>query len=443
MFRTFVVLFCLSIIGGTAAMAEKIFPYPSRTEVLPNGLTVILVPMASPGLVSYYSVVRTGSRDEVEPGKSGFAHFFEHMMFRGTKKYPGSVYDHLITGMGASANASTSDDQTVYHLSIAKEDLERVMELESDRFQNLSYEEREFKTEAGAIYGEYRKSVTSPFALLSEKMQDLAFTTHTYKHTTIGFEADIKAMPEAYAYSSSFFKRFYRPENVVVLVTGDIDPDAVLGLIRKYYGDWQRGYVAPQITPEPPQTAERTAEITFPGKTLPILNIGYKGTAFDPNDRMFAAAVLLGDLAFGETSDLYKKLYIREQRVQMLGAGIPMNRDMPLFEVTAMVKKDADISAVRDEIYATIAAFQSGPADAKRLEGLKNRRRYAFLMGLDSPEAVAGRLSMFVSLTGTIASVDVYYAQLAAVTPADIQRAAQLFFTPERRTAIVLKGGRS
>src|SRR3990167_7492834 len=122
--------------------------------------------MPSDGLVAYWSIVRTGSRDEYEPGRSGFAHFFEHMMFRGTERYPGDVYNRIITTIGASANAYTTDDHTAYHLSMAAEDLEQVMALESDRFQNLSYPESEFQTEAGAVYGEYRKARTDPeFAL--------------------------------------------------------------------------------------------------------------------------------------------------------------------------------------------------------------------------------------------------------------------------------------
>ena len=121
-------------LGGMPAMAATIFPYPVHREVLPNGLTVIMIPMESGGLVSYYSVVRTGSRDEVEPGKSGFAHFFEHMMFRGTKNFPGPVYDSLMTSIGADANAYTTDDLTAYHLNFAGEDLELVIKLEADRF---------------------------------------------------------------------------------------------------------------------------------------------------------------------------------------------------------------------------------------------------------------------------------------------------------------------
>ena len=119
------------MVPGCSPMKPTIFPYETRTEVLANGLTVLLIPMESPGLVAYYSVVRTGSRDEAEPGKSGFAHFFEHMMFRGTKTYPSAVYDSLITTIGASTNAYTTDDYTAYHLNFAREDLELVIRLEA------------------------------------------------------------------------------------------------------------------------------------------------------------------------------------------------------------------------------------------------------------------------------------------------------------------------
>ncbi|MCR4416040.1 MAG: insulinase family protein, partial [Thermoguttaceae bacterium] len=238
---------CIAAASAAASAADGVFPYRHFTERLPNGLTAIVIPMESPGLVSYYSIVRTGSRDEVEPGRSGFAHFFEHMMFRGTKRFPGPVYDRIVTGIGADANAYTTDDYTAYHLTFAKEDLETVVDIESDRFQNLHYEQPAFQTEAGAVYGEYRKSVTQPFFLLEERLKDLAYDVHTYKHTTMGFEADVKAMPGAYEYSLAFFDRFYRPENVVLLIVGDVEPQPVLELVRKYYGPWKRGYQAPKI----------------------------------------------------------------------------------------------------------------------------------------------------------------------------------------------------
>ncbi len=430
------------VVTGTRTMSESIFPYAAHTDKLANGLTVIIIPMESPGLVAYYSVVRTGSRDEVEAGKSGFAHFFEHMMFRGTKKYPASVYDSVITSIGADANAYTTDDYTAYHLNFAKEDLEKVIEMESDRFQNLSYERPAFQTEAGAVYGEYRKSITQPFAVLNEKMQDIAYDVHTYKHTTIGFEADIKAMPEGYEYSKSFFHRFYRPDNVVLLIAGDIDPTTTLDLVKRYYGPWEKGYVSPAIVPEPPQKGERSAEVTYPGKTLPIIDIGYKGDGFDPSNKDYVAALLIDDLAFGKNSDLYKRLVIKEQKVQTLGCSIPMNRDVPLFEIYSMVKKENDIPYVRDLIYKTLDEFKSTPVDDKKLNELKRRNKYSFLMGLDTPDRVAGGLARFVALTGGIAVVDQLFTSLEQVTAADVEHAARMYFAPERRSVVVLKGGR-
>jgi len=440
MLRIVAGIMLFGLLTGPAAMAQTIFPYQYTREVLPNGLTVYLIPMDSLGLVAYYSIVRTGSRDEVERGKSGFAHFFEHMMFRGTKKYPGSVYDSLLTSIGASRNAYTTDDYTTYHLNFAAEDLRLVMELESDRFQHLAYGKEAFQTEAGAVYGEYRKAVTNPWLVLAEKTQSLAYDVHTYKHTTIGFEADIKAMPEQYEYSLSFFKRFYRPDNTVILIAGDIDTRKTMEMIAGFYGAWEKGYAAPAIVPEPPQKKERTGAVRYPGKTLPVLNIAYKGEQFDPASTRFVAALLLGELAFGETSELYKKLYIKEQRVQMFGASIPLNRDLPLFEITAMVKKVEDIEPIRDEIYATLSAFQSTPVSVQRLADLKKRQKYAFLTGLDTPDRVAGGLARFVALSGGIEVIEELYKAYERVTPKDVMDAAAAYFIPEQRTVVVLKG---
>ncbi|MDD5062938.1 MAG: insulinase family protein, partial [Candidatus Marinimicrobia bacterium] len=142
---------------------EPIFPYKYNIEVLPNGLKVITIPMESNGIVAYYSITRTGSRDEWEPGHSGFAHLFEHMMFRGTEKYPGPLYDKIMTELGADANAYTTDDYTCYHLNFAATDLEKIIEMESDRFIDLKYNEQDFKTETGAVYGEYLKGKISPW----------------------------------------------------------------------------------------------------------------------------------------------------------------------------------------------------------------------------------------------------------------------------------------
>jgi zinc protease len=436
----FTFFFVLSAALGQVAGAGTFFPYPYQQETLPNGLKAIVIPMSSPGLVAYFTVVRTGSRDEVEPGKSGFAHFFEHMMFRGTKKYPGPVYDSLVTSMGANSNASTTDDFTMFFMTVAKENLEKAIELESDRFQNLSYAKPAFQTEAGAVYGEYRKDITNPFMLLEEKLADRAYDVHTYKHTTMGFEADIKAMPEDYDYSLSFFQRFYRPENVVILVVGDADAKTTFALIRKYYGGWKKGYAPAKITPEPPQTAERGVDVSYPGKTLPILCMAYKGAAFDAGNRDFAAARLLGSLAFGETSELYKKLVIRQQKVQFLAADVAMNRDVPLWTIFAMVKNPDDIDSVQKDIEETIKEFQTTPVSEQKLADVKRHDKYEFLDSLDSPDRVAEALVRYIALTGGIEPLDQLYATYESVTPEDILRAAKEYYRPERRTIAVLKG---
>src|SRR5688572_21603276 len=238
-------LLCVATSGLFAATPARVFPYAYTKHTLPNGLTAIVIPMESPGLVAYYSVVRTGSRDEVEAGKSGFAHFFEHMMFRGTEKYP--LYDEETTKMGAFRNASTWADQTAYYIVANTEYLEKIIDIESDRFQNLKYAEPDFRTEAGAILGEYQNGAREPSRWLNEKVREAAFKKHTYAHTVIGYEADVRAMPGAYEYSKSFYQRFYRPENVVLVIAGDFDAEKAKTLIRKYYGGWKPGYKAPAI----------------------------------------------------------------------------------------------------------------------------------------------------------------------------------------------------
>ncbi|MFP4528605.1 MAG: M16 family metallopeptidase [Candidatus Kapaibacterium sp.] len=428
------------------AFAQKddggIFPYDYTTETLDNGLKVILIPMPGNGIVSYYSIVRTGSRDEYEPGYSGFAHFFEHMMFRGTKKYPGRVYDSIMISLGSNANAYTTDDYTCYHCNLIADDVERIMEIESDRFQNLFYDEQSFQTEAGAVYGEYLKTKTSPWFLVFEKISEVAFDKHTYKHTTMGFETDIIAMPGMYEYSKKFFKRYYRPENIVLMVVGDFNPEDISNKIHKYYGDWNTGYVGPKVEPEPEQTAERTAEIKYPGKTLPIVAIGYKGDAFDPADKSVAAAILLGNLAFGSNSELFKKLYIQEQKVQVFMPEFEYNRDPFLWFVFAQIKDKKDIGYVKEQIFSTIEHYRNNPPDAKKLEALKSHLKYDFLMNLDSPGNVAGSLARMVALTGGIDAVDTYFKTLGQVTPEDIQAAAKKYFVPEKRTVVTLQGGK-
>jgi zinc protease len=416
-----------------------IIPYAYEVATLDNGLKVIAMPTPSDGLVAYWSIVRTGSRDEYEPSRTGFAHFFEHMMFRGTERYPADRYQRIMTEIGADANAFTSDDLTAYHVSMTSGDLEQVMELESDRFQNLSYSEGVFQTEAGAVYGEYRKNRTDPFFTLYEKLVETAFTTHTYGHTTLGYEADIAAMPTLYDYSREFFSRYYRPDNTVLLVAGDVDPANVIALARRYYGEWGKGYVAPPVPMEPEQREERHVEAAYDGQSLPILWVTYKLGEFDPHDRVRVAADLLAPLAFGETSDAFRRLVLEEQAVEFLAAEANLNRDPGLFDIYTRIKDAGKIDYVREVIDATVAQYRDTPPDAARLSDLQSRLRYGFLMSLQTPEAVAQRLARHIAISGGLEGIEALYASYAEVTPADVQAAAQRYLVPERRTVGVLE----
>src|SRR3954451_21013655 len=259
-------LLALTGLAGAAgpATSGEVFPFKVYQQTLDNGMRMVVIPYDSPGTLAFQIVMRTGSRDEVEAGHSGFAHFFEHMMFRGTDKYSADRYNDLLKRMGADSNASTADDETIYHIIGPASELATMMDMESDRFKNLKYSEDAFRTESLAVLGEYNKGVSNPVQPMVEKMRDLAYSQHTYKHTTIGFVADIKAMPGYYDYSRQFFQRFYRPENVVLVIVGDVQPQKVADMAKQYYSDWKTGYKPADIVPEPPQKEPKKAHLDWP-----------------------------------------------------------------------------------------------------------------------------------------------------------------------------------
>lgn len=426
--------------GSAPSTSQSIIPFPIHQKTLANGLQVVAIPMESGGLAAHWITVRTGSRDEYEPGRTGFAHFFEHMMFYGTKKFPQEMYEQTVTRMGADSNAFTSNDVTVYYLNVAAEELEQVMTIESDRFKNLSYSEQGFQTEAGAVYGEYRKNRTSPWFALYEAMTTTAFQRHTYGHTVIGYEKDIKAMPTLYDYSRTFFDRYYRPDNAILVVAGDVTESQVFTMAEKYYGDWKPGYVPPKIEVEPEQKAERRVDVAYEGRALPMIWIGYKGDAFNPGDRTFAASFVLAELAFGETSDIYRRLVLEEQVLQSISADPASDRDPGLWMVQAVVKDPSKVDAVLTEIDATIARYRDTSPSAERVAAVKSNMRYSFVMGMDSPSRVAGRIARLAGIFGDVESIESMYRTLTTVTPADVQAAAQKYLVAQRRTVAVLRG---
>ena len=441
-------LLCGLLTVATAAMAAEaapgkpasgdIFPYQVSQTTLANGLKVVVIPYDSPGTVAYYLVVRTGSRDEVEAGHSGFAHFFEHMMFRGTDKYSADRYNDVLKKMGADSNASTADDATTYHIVGPSSELTTMMDMESDRFKGLKYSEDAFRTEALAVLGEYNKGVSNPVQPMFEKLRDLAFEKHTYKHTTIGFVADIKAMPGYYEYSRQFFKRFYRPENVVLVVVGDVKPPQVFDLAKQYYGDWTPGYQAPAIVPEPPQKERKKAHLDWPNPTHPYLLVGYHMPAISTKTVDSAALDMIGDLLFSESAPLYQELVVNKQWVDLVEGGPGDNRDPSLFIVLARVKSDDLMPKVKATIDRYLQQLATEPMDPKRLARTQSYERYSFALGLDTPGKVARQVAETIGQTGDVQDINRRFAQFEKVTPADIQRLARATFQPQNETEVTL-----
>jgi zinc protease len=430
---------CVAL-GLGAQTAQKIFPYEYAQEDLPNGLRLVTVPTDYANIVAVYIVVQTGSRNEVEPGHTGFAHLFEHLMFRGTPKISSEKYNQTLNSIGASSNASTSNDFTVYHTTFSKEDLDTVMMMEADRFQHLKFAEPEFKTESLAVLGEYNKNSSSPGAKLNEALFETAYQRHTYQHTAMGFLKDIQDMPNQYEYSLKFFDRYYRPEYTTIIVVGDVQPKAVRAMVDKYWAEWKRGSYHPDIPVEPPQEEPRTKNVAWPSPTLPLLTIAYKGPAYTDAGKDTVALQALSDLAFSQTSDLYQKLVVQEQKVDGMGAGGPNDVDPSLFTITARIKKVEDVDYVRDQILATVKAFQEQGVDAARLERMRKRQRYQTALSMDNSDTIASILSYYVALRRTPETINALFDQLQKLTPTDIQEAAKKYLVENTRTIVTLTG---
>jgi len=431
-------LLCAASPGAAPAAEHRFFPYPYTIDDLPNGLRLITVPTDNPNLIALYLVVQTGSRNEVEPGKSGYAHFFEHMMFRGSEHFTGEQRDVVLRRAGAAVNAYTSDDRTVYHTLFPKEDLESIMEIEADRFERLKYSLEAYKTETRAVLGEYNKNSANPYNKLYEVLRAAAFTKHTYKHTTMGFLEDIEAMPNQFDYSLEFYRRHYRPEYTTLLLVGDLTRDRALDLTRKYFGEWQRGNYVPQIPAEPPQTEPRTAHVDWPSPTLPFVVVAFHGPAYSDEKMDKAALDLLAVIGFGENSELYQRLGLKEQKVDVLSPAFDDQPDPELFSVVARIKDRKDLDYVRDQITATFKRYTTELIPDSKLKDTRAHLRYGTALGWTSSGAIANFLAPYVALRRTPETIDKLFSLYDRVTPEVVRELAARYFTENSRTIVTL-----
>ncbi len=415
--------------ASPTSSTSDVLPFKATETTLPNGLRVIIVPTGFPNIVSIQIPVQTGSRNEVEPGKSGFAHFFEHMMFRGTPKYSPEKFTEIMTRAGARNNATTNNDRTLYYATFAKDDLEQIIELMGDNFQNLSYTEPEFKTEAKAVLGEYNKNASEPFFRLDELTRKTTFGTHTYGHTTMGFIEDIENMPNQFEYAKQFFDRWYRPEYTAIVIAGDVTPEQVLPLIQKHWGSWKRGTYKANIPAEPASTAPRYAHAEWPTPTNPLLSVAFRNPAFSETNKDNAALDLVAGIYFGPTSDIYRKLVVTEQKLDSFSGNNSSNVDPGLFRITARLKDSKDAVYVRDEILRTVNRARTELVPGSRLDDAKSSERYGFVRSLDNTDAIAARLANFVMYSRSYGTLNSVYRLYAALTPEDLRAAAVRYFT--------------
>ncbi len=427
-----------ALVSDDAAVSAPVFDMPYLMSELDNGLRVIIVETDYPDIVDMQISVQAGSRNEVEEGKSGFAHFFEHMMFRGTEKYSSELYSDTLKKAGAATNAFTTDDFTNFYLTFTKPDLEKLIEVEADRFQNLKYTESDFRTEALAIKGEYLKNFSNPTNQAFERTRALAFNVHPYSHTTMGFIEDIEAMPEQFDYATMFFDRWYRPQNVTLVIVGDVDAKRTLSLVRKYWGAWERGSFVADIPAEPAPAGPQYEHLQWDGETQPWLFFGFRSPAFVATQKDMPAMSVISSIYFSDSSDLYEQLVIDDQYADLLLTDFPMNRDPNLNLIYVRLTDEAHAAAVTDAVLATLAEARTQLIDAEKLQQTKSRLRYRFTANLGSAGDIGSMLAQFVPFERTPETVNQMYRTFDVLDANDVRDIADQYFRDDSRVLVSL-----
>lgn len=412
----------------------RAFPYPVHTRTLPNGCELVVVPMPSEGAVATAIWMDVGSRNEVEPGKTGFAHFFEHLLFSGTEKLAQEDREKELMKLGIGDNAWTWLDETVYNAVSDTESLDAWMGIQADMMQNLALTPDHVRREAGAVYGEYRKTQADPAFHLEQKVRATAFTTHPYAHDTLGYEADIAAMPGAYDYARTFYARWYQPENARVLLVGDIEPDAGFALLEKHFGGWKaRPTEVPAVPVEPAQEAPRRTVVKWEGDVPPRVMIAWRVPAHDPADPELAALELAQAILLGPAGRLTNRL-IREEAIALdVRGGREGTVDPGLFTIEVELKPGADperVEAIVDEELFAIV----GGVEPAFLERTRSHAKYGALVELDDPENVLYVVGSRLRRGADPKAIDAFDALVGSIDAQALAEAVSKHLREDNRT---------
>ncbi|MEM9861383.1 MAG: pitrilysin family protein, partial [Myxococcota bacterium] len=419
---------------------EGIFAFSGDAHVhayrLANGLRVLLLPDGSAPVASLQTWMSVGSRDE-EPGRTGLAHFFEHLMFVGTERFPPGEFDRELEAIGAEFNAATWTDWTQYYATFRSKELERVVELEADRFENLALGETQIASEREVVISERRDRVDDDVnGKASELLFQLAFRKHGYGHPTIGWMEDIER------YDRESCRRFathnYRPSRASLIFAGEFDTQSTLELVQAHYG----GLAAVQLPVrnqlgEPAQSRERRLHTTLPAETEKLL-IGYRAPAIAERDwRVLAVA---GDLLLGGRSgSLYRQLVLDDELATSAYGSLTPFEHPGLYEIGVSMRPDqaAESALTRiDEAMRRLA--DEGPSEAA-LERAKARSELSLLSSASSVSGKAEQVGFDVTVLGAPLSIDARIEAYRSVTRSDVRQVARKYFQTSQRSVVIVR----
>ncbi len=439
MHRILVVLFCLFLCTPTFAQtkpAGDVGDIDFQTETLPNGLRVIYAPLHTAPVVHVRVLYHVGSRDE-RADRQGFAHMFEHMMFRGSANVAPEEHMKLVGGVGGVSNAFTSFDQTVYWQTLPSSHLETALYLEADRMASFKVSEDIYKTERKVVAEEWRARQNRPYGNIYEELLKTIFTTHNYRWTPIGNMDHLRAAPVNEL--QEFFNLYYVPNNAVLVITGDIDVARAKEMVRKYFGWIPEGPKVKRAIPTEPEQTEARRLISPQRVPLPAVMIGFQLPPYnDPdNDVLDVLATILGD---GSSSRLDRRLVNNDSPIAVDAyASTMMLEDGGVFTVGGTVlqgKKSADVEAALNEV---IASVRDQGVTQDELDKAKAQARVALLNGRQTSESLASQLGSEALFAGDPSRVNTRLERLEKVTIADVNRVARKYLDSKRGTTLVIK----
>jgi zinc protease len=407
------------------------------THKLSNGLDVVLLENHEAPVINLQVWYHVGGKDEL-PGHTGFAHLFEHLMFKGSAHVGADEHSRIIEAVGGFDNAETGDDTTNFFETFPSQYLERVLWLEADRMGSLNVDDANFKSERQVVEEERRVRVDNqPYGSIEEDLRAAAFTVHGYHHTPIGSIADLdKATLQDVR---DFFNTYYKPNNATLVIAGDFNSDQALAWARKYFEGIpaSAGPIPRHDTQEPAQTEERTVDKSYTNTPLPAVVIGYKIPARYAPDA-YPLDLASNILAGGESSRLYQVLVYKDQiAVQSAGFG-NFTEDPNLFWTYAIMNPGHTPTDGEKSIIGVLDGLKNQPVDATELQKAKNQEISGFILGRDTDEEKAVALASAAVIGKDPGLVNTELDRYLSVAPADIERVAKEYFVPQRATVLII-----